>query len=173
MIHLSNTRGWDLKRAMRNLDVHWEKFTKSDHGEAAGYSYHNPYRNKTFLAIDDEPLQEDPTGKMVEVTQEMVAFHELGHIVLGHSRLSGMHALAGRTDIHERNTPAFEVDAMKVTVAVAQRLGVPNKEANYPLLDNYIRSFGRQVRRYGTGGYTPASDKRIAEVAEKIIEAGL
>lgn len=176
---LSNTRGWDLKRAMRNLEVEHEEFDRKMRRKAAGYSYSDPRNGKTYLALNPDGRQEDRYGTLQPVAQEMVAFHELGHIVLNHGKMTAVMAvLALAKDIpelghafHDAHEPAFEVDAMKVALAVAQRLGIPDEEANYDSIRFYIESFEESV--FDSPLYSLKSDQEIARAAETIIEAGL
>jgi hypothetical protein len=174
---LTNTRGWNLDRAMHNLRVNYERFPRHMQGDAAGYSYTDAYSQRSFLSIDPDGVQQNEFGVQVPIAREMVAFHELGHIVLGHTHFTAT-KIRQRIPVEkiqaekEAQTPQFEVEAMMVANECARRLGVPGKEANYSAIDYYIRHF-KALHRIDHGYRLMVDRVKINDAVEKILAAGL
>jgi antirestriction protein ArdC len=131
--------GWNRDDALFFLDVHLVPFDLPD-GNVQGYAQG---RN---VAIN-------PLAGMPEKT----LFHELGHILLGHT---GSETMA---DLPTLSRNQKEMEAEAVALICLESLGLPGCDA----CRGYIQHW------YGTGNSIPeANARRIFQAADKILKAG-
>jgi len=131
--------GWTEDRALAALDVAREPFALMD-GNCQGYA------RARVVAVS--PLAQHP---------EKTLFHELAHVVLGHTAEGTM-----RDD--ERTPHSLrEVEAESVAMLCGAALGLPGVE----------ESRGYMQHWYGTGETIPeASARKIFKAADQILKAG-
>ena len=149
---LTMKRVWSLERAVEALGVELVDF-HSEHVPAGchGWSRHCETRGRSILAINPD----------THLPHELVAFHELAHIVLGHGKMPKFLAIAAYADC--------EVQAMKVTLALGE-----------VLLRESLHEWRDEVVDY-IAGYEPArmipaspwEPQMLSEAAHAIHQAGL
>jgi len=134
-----NPPGWDRDNALCFLDVRLIPFDMPD-GNVQGYAQG---RN---VAIN-------PLAGMPEKT----LFHELAHILLGHT---GSETMA---DLPALSRNQKEMEAQAVALICLESLGLPGSDA----CRGYIQHW------YGAGNTIPeANARRIFQAADKILKAG-
>lgn len=129
---------WDRARALRTLDVQDVPFAHPD-GNVQGYA-----RARTVAV---SPLAQLPAKTL---------FHELGHVLLGHST-------AGEADRLDLPKTLTEAEAEAVALLCLEALGLPGAE----YARGYIQAW------YGRGTALPDhSAQRIFKAADSILRAG-
>jgi hypothetical protein len=129
---------WDRARALRTLDVQEVPFTHPD-GNVQGYA-----RARTVAV---SPLAQLPAKTL---------FHELGHVLLGHST-------AGEADRLDLPRTLTEAEAEAVALLCLEALDLPGSE----YARGYIQAW------YGRGTALPdQSAQRIFRAADTILRAG-
>lgn len=132
------TPGWDRTRALAVLGISEVPFDETD-GNVMGFA-----RRRTF-AIN--PVNPHPAKTM---------FHELGHVVLGHTETDDL------VDAAALSRSAREVEAECVALVCVEALGLPHAELCRGYIQSWIRS----------DTITEEMAGRIFGAADRILEAG-
>jgi len=136
---------WVLQRALAVLDVDWVEFDSDGPLPPGthGWSRHCRDRGRNLIAITPE----------THLPPDLIAFHELGHIVLRHGQMSPEQ----RIQVY----PDREVQAMRITVALGEEFLSESAEEWRKEMEDYIAEF--LPRRYA-----PESDDGREKVRSTI-----
>lgn len=134
---------WDRVRALAALGITEEPFAMAD-GNTLGYA-----RQRT---IGVSPLADLP---------DKTRFHELAHVVLGHTSETGLSANAEVTPRSLR-----EVEAEAVALVCLEALGLPGGE----FCRGYVQNWNQQR---GGEAIPERSAQRILKAADQILKAGV
>ena len=134
---------WDRFRALDTLGIVEEPFAMTD-GNCQGYA-----RQRTIAV--------SPVAELPEKTR----FHELAHVVLGHTA----EADAGLTDSELTPRSLREVEAEAVALVCLEALGLPGAER----CRGYIQHWNE---RRGAEPIPERSAQRIFKAADQILKAG-
>jgi hypothetical protein len=144
---------WDLERAIAALDV----VVVDLHSEgplpegAQGWSMFCRTTQRRLMAINPD----------THFPVEMIAFHELAHLVLGHSMVSPIEMIARYAD--------FEVQAMKAALALGEELLPESADEWRQEVVEYIEEY-EPLR---TGPETVWEQELVRQAIVEIREAGL
>ena len=144
---------WDLQEALAVLDVDLVEFDSDGPPppDAHGWSKYCRDRGRNLIAINPD----------THLPPDLIAFHELGHIVLQHGQMSPKQ----RIQVY----PDCEVQAMRITVALGEEFLSESAEEWRKEMEDYIAEY-LPLR------YAPESDderEKVAEAIEIIRAAGL
>lgn len=129
---------WDATKALQALEIVQEPFDHMD-GNCQGYAV-------------DRRIAVSPIAQYPHKTR----FHELAHVVLGHTTESAM------TDSEDTPRDIREVEAESVAYVLCSLLGLPGQEESRGYIQHWLA--GQQV--------SERSAQRIFNAADKILKAG-
>ena len=144
---------WDLQEALAVLDVDLVEFDSDGPlpPDTHGWSKYCRDSGRNLIAIDPD----------THLPPDLIAFHELGHIVLQHGQMSPKQQI--------QVLPDCEVQAMRITVALGEEFLSESAEEWRKEMEDYIAKF-LPLR------YAPESDderEKVAKAIEIIRAAGL
>jgi antirestriction protein ArdC len=132
------TPEWDASAALANLDISEIKFASAD-GNTQGYA--------TGRSVAVNPVAQHP---------HKTRFHELAHVVLGHTAENTMH------DDDRTPRDIREVEAESVAYILCSVLGLPGLEESRGYIQHWLSS----------SEITDKSAQKIFGAADKILKAG-